>query len=241
MLKSLGCAIVAFTLATPLTAAAGDLRLSIANGRVTLIAQDVSLKQILDEWARVGQTTIVGAERLLGQSVTIELQDVPEGRALETLLRSASGYIAKPRAVMAAGGSSYDRIMIMPASRAPAASSVPTQFTNRPQPMINPTLMVDDDEPNGNNNVLPPGALPPGAVGQMNGPQPMQPQMYPGAPPAMPGAQPPPNVGGANAQQPPLTAPRPGQLPPPMPAFPGNPYQMPPQPGSRPPGGGGGQ
>jgi hypothetical protein len=238
MLKSLGCAIVALTLTTPLTAAAGDLRLSIANGRVTLIAQDVSLKQILDEWARVGQTTIVGSERLLGQAVTIELQDVPEARALETLLRSASGYIAKPRAVMAAGGSTYDRIMIMAASRPPAVSSVPQQFSNpRPNPMINPTLLVDDDEPN-------PNVLPPGAVGQINNGQvngmPPMPQTYPGAPPPMaPGAQQPPNMGGVNSpQQPVLTAPRPGQLPAPMPAFPGNPYQMPPQPGARPPGGG---
>lgn len=234
MLKSLGFAIVAFTLTTPLSAAAGELRLSIANGRVTLIAQDVSLKQILDEWARVGQTTIVGSERLLGQTVTLELQDVPEGRALETLLRSASGYIAKPRTVLAAGGSTYDRIMIMPTSRPPAASSVPTQFTNRPQPMINPTL-IDDDEPN-NNNVLPPGALPPGAMGQINGPNPMQPQMYPGAPPQMPpGVQMPPNINGV--QQAPLTSPRPGQLPAPTPAFPPNPYQVPPVPGQRPPGG----
>jgi hypothetical protein len=234
MLKSLGCAMVAFTLAAPVSAAAGDLRLSIANGRVTLVAQDVSLKQILDEWARVGQTTVVGSERLLGQTVTIELQDVPEARALETLLRSASGYIAKPRTVTLAGaGSGYDRIMIMAASRAPAASSVPAQF-NRPQPqMINPSLMVDDDEPS---NVLPPGAIPPGAVGQINGPQPLQPQMYPGAPMA-PGVQPqPPNINGAGQ---PLTAPRPGQLPAPTPAFP-NPYQIPPQPGIRPPGGPGG-
>ena len=130
------------SLATPLAATAGDLRLSIANGRVTLVAQDVSLKQILDEWARVGQTQVVGAERLLGQSVTLELQDVPEAKALETLLRSASGYIAKPRTtVLASGGSSYDRIMIMAASRAPAVSSVPQQFNRPQQPMFNPPLM----------------------------------------------------------------------------------------------------
>jgi hypothetical protein len=237
MLKSLGCALVAFTLASPVSAAAGELRLSIANGRVTLVAQEVSLKQILDEWARVGQTTVIGAERLLGQSVTLELQDVPEARALETLLRSASGYIAKPRTVaLATGGSTYDRIMIMAASRAPAASSVPQQFNRPPQQMFNPPLMPDEDEPG--NTVLPPGALPPGAIGQMNGPQPMTPQSYPGAPPIPQGIQgQPPN----GVTQQPLTAPRPGQLPTPMPAFPANPYQMPPQQGQRPPGGGGGQ
>ena len=165
--------------------------------------------------------------------MTLELQDVPEARALETLLRSASGYIAKPRVTTVAGGSTYDRIMIMAASRAPAVSSVPQQF-NRPQQPFNPPLMPDDDEP-GNNTVLPPGALPPGAIGQMNGPQPLPPQMYPGAPPMAPGVQP---QQPAGANQPLMTAPRPGQLPTPMPAFPGNPYQMPPQPQGTRPGGG---
>jgi hypothetical protein len=236
MLKTLGCALVAFTLVAPRPAAAGDLRLSIANGRVTLVAQDVSLKQILDEWSRVGQTKVVGSERLLGQTVTIELQDVPEARALETLLRTASGYIAKPRPVAAAGGSTYDTIMIMAASRAPAASSVPTQFTNPNRPLqMNPTLLVDDDEPQG---VLPPGANMGGVnMGQVNMTPPLPSQ--PGQPPMTPnGIQMPPNMGGANQQPPTLTAPRPGQLPTPMPAFPPNPYQLPPQPGARPPGGG---
>ena len=43
-------------------ASAGDLKLTIDNGRVTLIAQDVPLRQILDEWARIGKTTIVNAD-----------------------------------------------------------------------------------------------------------------------------------------------------------------------------------
>ena len=111
-------------------AGAGDLRLSIANGRVTIVAQDVSIRQILDEWGRVGQTKVVGAERLTGPSVTLELNDVPEGRALETLLRSASGYIAKPRSGTV-GASSYDRILIMPASRPPAMSAAAPTFNSQ--------------------------------------------------------------------------------------------------------------
>jgi hypothetical protein len=192
------------------TAGAGELRLSIANGRVTIVAQDVSLRQILDEWGRVGQTKIVGAERLTGPAVTLELHDVPEGRALEALLRSASGYIAKPRSGTV-GASSYDRILIMPASRAPAMSAAAPTFNNaRPQPMVvMPNVVVDDDgEPNG---VMAPGAQPP-------------PQQYPGQPPMQPGQQ-----------MPTLT--RPGMLPPPAPNMPGNPYQTnPQQPIIRPPG-----
>src|SRR5262245_7264931 len=118
------------------TASAGELRLSIANGRVTIVAQDVPIRQILDEWGRVGQTQVVGAERLTGAPVTLEVHDVPEGRALETLLRSASGYIAKPRSGTA-GTSSYDRILIMPASKPPAMSAAPPAFNaSRPQPQV---------------------------------------------------------------------------------------------------------
>ncbi len=192
------------------TAGAGELRLSIANGRVTIIAQDVSIRQILDEWGRVGQTKVVGSERLTGPAITIELHDVPEARALESLLRSASGYIAKPRSG-SVGASTYDRILIMPTSRPPAMSAAPPTFNNpRPQPqVVMPNVVVDDDgEPNG---IMPPGAQPP-------------PQQFPGQPPMQPGQQ-----------MPTLT--RPGMLPPPAPNMPGNPYQTnPQQPIIRPPG-----
>jgi hypothetical protein len=199
------------------TASAGELQLSIANGRVTIVAQDVPVRQILDEWGRVGQTQVVGAERLTGALVTLELRDVPEGRALETLLRSASGYIAKPRSGTA-GASTYDRILIMPASKAPPMSAAPPAFNaSRPQPqVVMPNVIVDDDgEPNG---IMPPGAVP--TQQQFPGQPPLQPGMQPGM---QPGAQPMPMLS------------RPGQLPPPAPNVPGNPYQTVPQP-IRPPG-----
>ena len=194
------------------SANAGELRLSIANGRVTIVAQDVTIRQILDEWGRVGQTRIVGAERLTGPTVTLELRDVPEGRALESLLRSASGYIAKPRAGTI-GASTFDRILIMPTSRAPAMSAAAPTFNNaRPQPqVVMPNVVVDDDaEPNG---IMPPGSVP-------------QAQPFPGPAPTQPG-QP--------GQSMPTMS-RPGQLPPPAPNMPGNPYQTNQPVGVRPPG-----
>jgi hypothetical protein len=221
-------ALVAFMmLGLPVASAqAGELRLSIANGRVTIVAQDVTIRQILDEWGRVGQTRIVGAERLAGSTVTLELRDVPEARALESLLRTASGYIAKPRAGTV-GASTFDRILIMPTSRAPAVSAAAPSFSNpRPQPqVIMPNVIVDDEpEPNG---IMPPGALP-------------QPQQFIGQPP-QPGMQP----GMPPGQATPLLT-RPGQLPPPSPNVPGNPDQGEPinpvrAPGVPRPGGGGGQ
>ena len=77
-------------------AAAGELSVKIANGRATVIAKDVPVRQILAEWAKVGETKVVGAERQPGGPVTLELVDVPEKEALDLLLRTAAGYIAAP-------------------------------------------------------------------------------------------------------------------------------------------------
>ena len=46
--------------------AAAGLELSIQDGRISIDAQDVTIRQILTEWARVGKTRIVNVERLSG-------------------------------------------------------------------------------------------------------------------------------------------------------------------------------
>jgi hypothetical protein len=219
MKKWLGCAAIAAALAVPSLAAAGDLRLSIGNGRVTIVAQDVTVKQILDEWSRVGQTKIVGAERLGTTLVTLELRDVAEGRALESLLRSASGYIAKPRLASATGGAStIDCVLIMPASRAPIQTNAPPPYNAaRPANTVLMPNIVDDDVD------TPSPILPPGSVPAQPPPQGQAVPPYPGQPPMQPGQQ--------------QTLPRPGMLPqaPNVPTIPMNPYQNPQQP-IRPPG-----
>src|SRR5713101_6086810 len=105
-------------LATLLLAAASpalaDVRVTMQDGRVSIVAKDVTIRQILTEWARVGQTKIVNVERIPGGPVTLELTNVTETQALEVLLRSLSGYITAPRPVGAANLSSFDRIIIMP-------------------------------------------------------------------------------------------------------------------------------
>src|SRR5918999_2939413 len=108
LLRCLLFAAVAAGVAT--TAAAGELTLTMANGRVTVIAKDVPLRQILAEWARVGNTRMVNAEKLMGGPLTLQLVDVPEKEALDILLRSAAGYMTAPRAQGVTGGSLYDRV-----------------------------------------------------------------------------------------------------------------------------------
>ena len=141
------------------------------NGRVTIVADNVPLRQILQEWARVGQTKIVNAEKLAGPNVTLQLIDAPERDALDVLLRSASGYIAAPRPVPVANAAIYDRVTIMATSRAPAATATsmaaPT-FQRPPQPID------DNDEPI--NVAMPPPPQPNPCVGQFPG-MPPQPGM----------------------------------------------------------------
>ena len=108
MQKLFSCLLMA-TAVVAGTAEAGDLNLTIANGRVTLIAHDVTVRQILDEWARVGQTKIVNGDKLLGAPLTIELRDVPEATALETVLRSAAGLRGR-----AAHGRKYRCVVLRP-------------------------------------------------------------------------------------------------------------------------------
>src|SRR5215471_6498959 len=53
-------------LAAFVPAASADVELSIHDGRVTIVAKDATVRQILTEWARVGRTKIVNVERLHG-------------------------------------------------------------------------------------------------------------------------------------------------------------------------------
>jgi hypothetical protein len=105
---------------SPLRAA--GLTLSIKDGLVSMDAQDVTVRQILTEWARVGQTRIVNAERIIGGPITLKLENVPEKQALDTILRSIPGYMALPRSTALADASVYDRILIMATTTAVAAA-----------------------------------------------------------------------------------------------------------------------
>ena len=93
-----GAAIVLLSAAS----ASADVQLTMQNGRVTIVAKDASVRQILTEWARVGHTKIVNVERIPGGPMTLELRNVPEAQALDVLLRTLSGYITAPRAADAA-------------------------------------------------------------------------------------------------------------------------------------------
>ena len=224
-------------------AAAGEVTVRIANGRATVIAKDVPVRQILAEWAKVGDTKITNAERIAGGPVTLELIDVPEKEALSILLRTVAGYIAAPRPANMAGASQFDRIIVMPTSRAPVASaSAPPPAFGRPavQPVIQQPPPDDDDGEPGDQGPMPPPVMGPnGAVqafpgpavgpnGQIMGaPVPMNVPVGPNGVPLGPNGMP--------MNQAPTTAPRPGQLPQQaQPGVPPNPYAPAGRPGPTP-------
>ncbi len=73
------------------TPAWAQVHVTIAGGNVTVSARDATIRQILTEWARVGQTRIVNLDRLSGAPMSLELTNIPEAQALETVLRSIDG------------------------------------------------------------------------------------------------------------------------------------------------------
>ncbi|MGQ0733251.1 MAG: hypothetical protein ACT4QD_06290 [Acidobacteriota bacterium] len=141
---------------------AQPLKLAIQDGRVSLDATAVPIRQILAEWARVGGTRIVGADKMTGGPLTLTLVDMPERQALDILLRNAAGFMAAPRSPAAPpGASQYDRILILATTSAPApaaggaargASSAPVPPGRRlpPRPPNlppSPADVADDDPP----------------------------------------------------------------------------------------------
>lgn len=112
------------------------LDLSFADGKVTLVAKNVTLVEILNEWGRKGGSRMVNADKLLAGQVNYEFHDADEVTVLRSLLRSAAGYLAAPRrAGGPTGASSLEQVVILATSRPTTSSSVATMPT---QPIANP-------------------------------------------------------------------------------------------------------
>ena len=213
--------------------AAAEVSLELRNGRVTVLARQAPIQQVLGEWARKGHTRFVNLERVTGPPLTLELRDLPEQKALAILLRSVAGYIAAPRAVSIPGGSLYDRILILPSSTAAMAAPAAA----RPHPIVAPPPVLPDptelangegEDPNGANEQRaepqqrqPPVFMPP-TTQPANQEDPSESPPEP-EPPANPGVLPTPGITpGTEPGQ--FTTPTPGVLPPP-PAAPAQPKQ----------------
>ena len=112
-----------------------SVELQFNAGLVTLSAQNVPVRVILAEWARLGGATIVNGERVAGPPMTIELTGVPERQALDIILRSAAGYLLAPRRAESNSVSAFDRILILPTSAAPR-NPPPPAVAAAPRPTL---------------------------------------------------------------------------------------------------------
>ena len=115
-------------------------------GRVTIVAQQVTVSEILAEWARKGGTKIQGAERLTGGVIQTPMlfENRPELEVMEALTRQAAGVSIAPRRVGAPGASRFESIHIVATSAATASSPYPSApFTNSAPP---PVRGFPDDE-----------------------------------------------------------------------------------------------
>ena len=231
-------AAVVIAIASP--SLAGQVRLEIRDGLVTLDAKDASVREILAEWARVGRTRIVNGERAPGSLLTLQLTDVPEKKALDIVLRASAGYIAAPRVAAAEPGSQYDRIVVMAVPR-PAAGPAGSPAIPAPPSPGDRGMMGDRGMPDRNFYPPQPGVM----VDDQDQPvvqpqQPMQPTPGSAAQPGMPTATPqqPSQPGGmppqGGAVPPPggvMPQPQGGMVSPPGAQQPGVPVAQPTRPG----------
>jgi len=143
-----------------------DVQVTMHDGQVSIVAKDATLRQIMTEWARVGQTMVVNVERIPGGPMTLELRDMPEDRALDILMRSLSGYVAAPRALQSPTLSKFDRILVMPtvAAARPAATTAsappPPTFQTPTFQQQTPTFQPPPVAAQPDDNDDPPGQAP---------------------------------------------------------------------------------
>ena len=158
-MRGLTCGLsVLFVFAGVSSARAGEILFSIRDGRVTLVARDAQLSDILAVWEREGRTTIVARERVQGMVASIELMNEPESTALATILRSVTGFIAAKHAVPPRDGSIYRCIIInpVPAPVMLAQAGPVGRATPSPSPQVGlPASMMGDP------GMFPPAFVPP--------------------------------------------------------------------------------
>ena len=131
-------------------ASAQELALKFQDGRVTLVAQDVSVRHVLDEWSRIGETVVVNADLVSDERLSLQLDGVPERQAIDIVLRSTVGYVAAERQTDTPGLSIFGRILVLASTTQPAAntgsvmdsdSTSPWAVAMSPPPIVPPAEM----------------------------------------------------------------------------------------------------
>jgi len=167
ILKRIVAAAVLMICAAPAQAqGVRKLDVSFSDGRVTIVAENVTLAEVLAEWSRKGGTRIVNAEKLAGGPLLpTEFTNQPEAEVLRALLREAPGYGARMRTAPSDADSIVGAVFILavrsvavsnsappvtnqqqgPASAAPSAA--PRMIQGSPDDEIPPVRPIGGDQP----------------------------------------------------------------------------------------------
>ena len=171
-------ALAQVAMSTPPAAASTERKLDLAfeNGKVTLVAKNVTLQEILAEWTRKGGCPFPGADKIVGGKLPpLQYEHQPELTVLQSLLRSLSGYVPVPRRVGNPGASSFEAVYVLASSK--PTTTVPMS-SGTSMPIAAPLV------PQGN----PLDEIPPiVTIPNPNGPQPASPNQPTMAPPSQPG------------------------------------------------------
>jgi hypothetical protein len=124
MLRAYAVAVVLVSLTLGLAIPAGAQAPRVLNlkfstdGLVTLTAQNVTVRDILAEWARQCGCYVVNADQLAGApiAVPISFESAAQPDVLRSLLRETGGYALTPRRAGSTSISQYETIYIINAS-----------------------------------------------------------------------------------------------------------------------------
>jgi hypothetical protein len=181
--RSLTCGLVVLlVLAAALPAGAGEVLFSIRDGRVTLVARNAPISDILAVWEKEGRTKIVARERVQGVVTSLEFANEPEAAALATVLRNVTSYIAAKHAVAPADASIYRCIVINPAPAPAYVAQAAPAPTGRGATNPYPGMGYPQSSMGGDSGSIPQMYLPPpydsdgsGGSGRVPVPQGMRP------------------------------------------------------------------
>ena len=127
---------------------AQKLDLAFHDGAVSLVAEDVTVRQVLDEWARLGGTRVVNAHLLGGARISLQLDRVPEAQAIDRLLESAAGYVARRRSGTT-GPSDFALILVLATSDPTTAATDTLRASHEAEPAVEapPAATVPENTP----------------------------------------------------------------------------------------------
>lgn len=99
------------------------VEISFSAGRVSLLASDAPVGDLLAAWAREGHAELAGAEYLGTRRITLRLTNAAEADALRAIVGSAGWYFTVGRDAPAASESAFQRIVIRPEAATSASAS----------------------------------------------------------------------------------------------------------------------